>query len=164
MLTTEALPAPETETVGATILRRNSDDVGWECGVLVDANNKDKVKCKLCDKVMQGGIYRLKQHVAHEGKNATKCKTRTPEALEAKEKCNKALNDAKKEEGGDVRELELREKVNVSWVGGGESEEVTCIGSSKPHKFGPIDKWTRAIDPKVTKSESLTQQKLNKEL
>ena len=56
MSTTEV--APETE--GANLLRRNSDDVGWEYGVLVDANNKDKVKCKLCDKVMQGGIYRLK--------------------------------------------------------------------------------------------------------
>jgi hypothetical protein len=43
MSTTEALPAPETETEGSTILRRNSDDVGWEYGVLVDANNKDKV-------------------------------------------------------------------------------------------------------------------------
>jgi hypothetical protein len=37
--------------------------------------------------------------VAHEGKNATKCKDRTPKALEAKEKCKKVLKDAKKEEG-----------------------------------------------------------------
>ena len=44
-------------TEGVNLLRRNSDDVGWEYGVLVDANNKDKVKCKLCDKMMQGGIY-----------------------------------------------------------------------------------------------------------
>ncbi|CAD6238270.1 unnamed protein product [Miscanthus lutarioriparius] len=114
---------------------------------------------------MQGGIYWLKQHVAHEGKNVTKCKDRTPEALEAKEKCKKTLNDAKrKREEKTIHELELREEVNVSRVGGGESVEVTCIGSSEPHKLGPIDKWTRAIDPKATKSESLTQQKLNKEL
>ncbi|CAD6261334.1 unnamed protein product [Miscanthus lutarioriparius] len=48
------LPAAATavlaNTEGANILRRNSDDVGWEYGVLVDAN-KGKVKCKLCDKV-----------------------------------------------------------------------------------------------------------------
>ncbi|KAF0924420.1 hypothetical protein E2562_010087 [Oryza meyeriana var. granulata] len=112
---------------------------------------------------MQGGIYRLKQHVAHEGKNATKCKARTPQALEAKEKCKKALDDAKrKREEKTVRELELREEVNVSRVG--ESEEVTCVGSSEPHKLGPIDKWTRAIDPKASKTESLKQQQLNKEL
>jgi len=54
--------------------------------------------------------------------------------------------------------------VNISRVGGGEDEEVTCVGSSEPHKLGPMDKWVRAIDPKATKSESLKQQKLNKEL
>ncbi|CAD6257414.1 unnamed protein product [Miscanthus lutarioriparius] len=104
--------------LGLNLLRRNSDDVGWEYRVLVDANNKDKVKCNLCDKVVQGGIYRLKQHVAHEGQNATKCKARTSEALEAKEKCKKALNDAKrKREEKIVRELKLRDEVNVSRVG-----------------------------------------------
>ena len=64
-----------------------------------------------------------------------------------------------------VRELELREDVHVSRVGGSEEvEEVTCVGSSQPHKLGPMDKWTKAIDPTATKSESLSQQKLNKEL
>jgi len=53
----------------------------------------------------------------------------------------------------------------VSRVGGSEEgEEVTCVGSSQPHKLGPMDKWTKAIDPTATKSESLSQQKLNKEL
>ena len=51
--------------------------------------------------------------------------------------------------------------MNVSRVGE-ESEEVTCVGSSQPHKLGPIDKWTRAIDP--TKADSFKQQQLNKEL
>jgi hypothetical protein len=56
------------------------------------------VKCKLYDKVMQGGIYRLKQHVAHEGKLRRNAKATTQEA---KEKFKKALDDAKKEEGGE---------------------------------------------------------------
>ena len=43
-------------------------------------------------------------------------------------------------------------------------DEVTCVGSSEPHKLGPIDKWTRAIDPKATKSEYLKQQKQKKSL
>jgi hypothetical protein len=30
------------------ILKRNSDDVGWEYGVLVDPLNKEKVRCLLC--------------------------------------------------------------------------------------------------------------------
>jgi len=43
-------------TEAVNLLKRNSDDVGWEYGVLVDANNKDKVKCKFCDKEMGGFI------------------------------------------------------------------------------------------------------------
>ncbi|XP_002444191.2 uncharacterized protein LOC8070998 [Sorghum bicolor] len=146
------------------MLKRNSDDIGWEYGVLVYPDNKDKVRCKFC-KEMSGGIHRLKEHVGHDGKNVKKYMVRTPEALEAKEKCKKALEEAKrKREEKTIRELELRQEVDVSRVG--RSEEVTCIGSSasEPHKLGPIDKWTRAIDPKATQAESLKQQQLNKEL
>ncbi|XP_066353938.1 uncharacterized protein [Miscanthus floridulus] len=143
------------------VLKRNSDDVGWEYGFLVDPNNKDKVECKFCGHRSQGGIHRLKEHVANVGTNAKKCRKSTDEA---KEKCKKSLEDAKKKRKQQAaRELELREEVNVSRVGT-EDDEVTCVGSSEPHKLGPIDKWTRAIDPKATKSESLQQQKLNKEL
>jgi len=162
MSSENAATPSETEAARANLLKRNSDDVGWEYGVLVDANNKDKVKCKFCDKEMRGGIYRLKEHLAHVGKNVKKCTSATPQALEAKEKCKKAIEAAKrKREEKTVRELELREEVNVSRVGE-ESEEVTCVGSSQPHKLGPIDKWTRAIDP--TKADSFKQQQLNKEL
>ncbi|CAD6242804.1 unnamed protein product [Miscanthus lutarioriparius] len=158
--------APQTET-GVTsreevnVLKRNSDDVGWEYGFLVDANNKDKVECKFCCHRSQGGVHRLKEHVANVGTNAKKCRKSTQEA---KDKCKKSLEDSKrKRKEQAARELELREDVNVSRVGI-EDDEVTCVGSSEPHKLGPIDKWTRAIDPKATKSESLKQQKLNKEL
>jgi hypothetical protein len=78
------------------LLKRNSDDVGWEYGVLVDANNKDKVKCKFCKKEMRGGIHRLKQHISHDGKNVTKCPAKTPLYFEAREKCKKAIADAKR--------------------------------------------------------------------
>ena len=135
--------------------------MGWEYGFLVDANNKDKVECKFCGHQSQGGVHQLKEHVANVGTNAKKCRKSTQEA---KDKCKKSLEDTKrKRKEQAARELELREEVNVSQVGT-EDDEVTCVGSSEPHKLGPIDKWTRAIDPKATKSESLKQQKLNKEL
>ncbi|CAD6261061.1 unnamed protein product [Miscanthus lutarioriparius] len=166
MTETEGQPDSGSATAGGNVLRRNSDDVGWEFGVLVNPNNKDQVKCILCDKVMFGGVYRLKQHIALEGKNAKKCqgtKTSKEKLKEAQQKCKKALDEAKrKREEKTVREIELREEVHVSRVG--TSEEVTCVGSSEPHKLGPMDKWTKAIDPTATKSESLTQQKLNKKL
>jgi len=148
-------------TAVENLLKRNSDDVGWEYGVLIDAQNKDKVKCKFCGHQSTGGVYRLKQHVANVGKNVKKCRESTQEA---KEKCKKSLDESKrKREEKTVRELELREEVNVSRVGE-DDDEVTCVGSSEPHKLGPIDKWTHAIDPRATKTESLKQQKLNKEL
>lgn len=105
--------------------------MGWEFGVLVNPNNKDQVKCILCDKVMCGGVYRLKQHITQEGKNAKKCqgtKTSKDKLKEAQEKCKKALDEAKrKREKKTVRELELREKVHVSRVG--TSQEVTYVES-----------------------------------
>ena len=39
-----AAAAPENETKEVNLLKRNSDDVGWQFGVLVDPGNKDKVK------------------------------------------------------------------------------------------------------------------------
>ena len=48
--------APDaTGTEATNLLKRNSDDVGWKYGVLVDASNKDKVKCKKA-RVSQLGI------------------------------------------------------------------------------------------------------------
>jgi hypothetical protein len=100
-MSSETATAPsETEAARANLLKRNSDDVGWEYGVLVDANNKDNVKCKFCDKDMRGGIYRLKEHLTHVGKNVKKCTSATPQALEAKEKCKKAIKAAKRKREG----------------------------------------------------------------
>jgi hypothetical protein len=143
-------------TYEPVILKRNSDDVGWEYGVLVDPLSKEKVRCLLCGHVSSGGIYRLKQHVGHVGSVVAKCKQTTPEA---KDKCKKSLEEAtRKRKEKTIHELNLRE-VNVSKVG--EEDEVTCIasgvGSSEPHRLGPIDKWTRAIDPKATQAESFKQ-------
>ena len=47
MAGTKSDAATGTRTEGGNVLKRNSDDVGWEYGVLVDPNNKDKVKCIL---------------------------------------------------------------------------------------------------------------------
>ena len=93
MVGTESDAATGTGTEGGNVLRRNSDDVGWEYGVLIDAQNKDKVKCKFCGHQSTGGVYRLKQHVANVGKNVKKCRESTQEA---KEKCKKSLDESKR--------------------------------------------------------------------
>jgi len=53
MPTLENAQVDGASTEAVNLLKRNSNDVGWEYGVLVDANNKDKVKCKFCDKEMR---------------------------------------------------------------------------------------------------------------
>jgi hypothetical protein len=121
------------------VLKRNSDDVGWEYGVLVDPQNKEKVWCLLCGHLSSGGIYRLKQHVGHVGSVVAKCKKTTSEA---KEKCKKSLEEATRKRKEKIAcDLNLRE-VNVSRVG--EEDEITYVasgvGSSETHRLGPIDK------------------------
>ena len=49
-----------------------SDDIGWHFGIPV-AGNRNNVRCKLCDKVVRGGITRLKQYIAHSKGNVSSC-------------------------------------------------------------------------------------------
>jgi hypothetical protein len=43
----------QPEPARAPALKRNSDDVGWEYGVLIDPNDLNVIKCKLCPKVVK---------------------------------------------------------------------------------------------------------------
>ncbi|WOK95129.1 hypothetical protein Cni_G03836 [Canna indica] len=69
-------------------------DPGWEHGVAQDEKRK-KVKCNYCGKVVSGGIYRLKQHLARISGEVTYCRKAPEEVfLKMKEnlegyKCNK---------------------------------------------------------------------------
>ncbi|CAL1387421.1 unnamed protein product [Linum trigynum] len=145
----------------ANSLKRKSDDIGWEYGKLVDPNNKDRVVCNFCKNVNSGGINRFKKHIAQVGGGVAKCRS-CPD--EAKLACLKWLEGTeKKKQDKVVRELGLRSDVNVS-SGGQQEEDLTCAGSSEPHKLGPIDKWARAIDPSLSSSAQFQQQKINQAL
>ncbi|XP_058083479.1 uncharacterized protein LOC131231328 isoform X2 [Magnolia sinica] len=52
---------------------RSRGDPGWEHGVAQDERKK-KVKCNYCAKIVSGGIYRFKQHLARVSKEVTHCK------------------------------------------------------------------------------------------
>ncbi|XP_038723293.1 uncharacterized protein LOC120015140 [Tripterygium wilfordii] len=47
-------------------------DPGWEHGVAQDERKK-KVKCNYCGKIVSGGVYRLKQHLARVSGEVTYC-------------------------------------------------------------------------------------------
>ncbi|KAL0414877.1 UNVERIFIED_CONTAM: hypothetical protein Sradi_1689400 [Sesamum radiatum] len=57
-------------------------DPGWEHGVAQDERKK-KVRCNYCGKVVSGGIYRLKQHLARLSGEVTYC-DKAPEEVRLK--------------------------------------------------------------------------------
>ncbi|CAN1806245.1 hypothetical protein LINPERHAP1_LOCUS24614 [Linum perenne] len=63
-----------------------SVDPGWEHGIAQD-DRKKKVKCNYCGKIVSGGIYRLKQHLARVSGEVTYC-DKAPEDVYRKMKQN----------------------------------------------------------------------------
>ncbi|XP_043724638.1 uncharacterized protein LOC122671472 isoform X2 [Telopea speciosissima] len=61
-------------------------DPGWEHGIAQDERKK-KVKCNYCEKVVSGGIYRLKQHLARIAGEVAYCR-KVPEEVCLKMKEN----------------------------------------------------------------------------
>ncbi|KAF7153803.1 hypothetical protein RHSIM_Rhsim01G0126200 [Rhododendron simsii] len=129
------------------VLKRNSDDVGWEYGVIVDVKNKDRLRCILCGNQYTGGVSRMKKHIAQVRGDVAACTKASKEDIL---KCKKALDEtaAKKKEkkqGG----INLREEVNIVREEGDEFEddEVEHVGSRKrPHVLGPLDRYAE-INP-----------------
>ncbi|CAA7045305.1 unnamed protein product [Microthlaspi erraticum] len=128
-------------------LKRNSNDVGWEYGSLCDPKNPDRLKCKLCGKEMGGGVYRIKEHIAHRKGNVTPCPRSTKED---QSKCMKAVMESinkkkkKKGEAGDVVDADLEANLE----------------SSKLSTFqGPVDKFVTGVtEQEETNSMHVVQQ------
>ncbi|GFZ18507.1 HAT transposon superfamily protein [Actinidia rufa] len=138
-------------------LKRASNDIGWEYGMLVDPTNLVRLKCKLCGKLLSGGIFRIKQHIAHIKGNVAACPKSTDEdkaksiaAIEAarnKKKLKKQHNE------------EVREEVQIV-----ADEEVKDVVSKKRPRFlGPIDKFASAINPdsSMDTSKRMRQQNIS---
>ncbi|KAL2906728.1 hypothetical protein RDABS01_005438, partial [Bienertia sinuspersici] len=50
------------------------EDIAWNFGDPIDGN-KRRIKCKFCNKIINGGITRLKQHLAHERGDVAPCES-----------------------------------------------------------------------------------------
>ncbi|XP_070682491.1 uncharacterized protein [Malus domestica] len=139
-----ASTAMSSSSQSENVLKRSSEDVGWEYGILANPTNTDKVKCKLCNKIISGGVHRLKQHVANIRGNVAAC---TQSSDEDKAKCRAALEEAKnKKKQRDKHNVEVREEVQLQQIQ--EEEDVEVIGSRKmPRTLGPMDRFASAINP-----------------
>lgn len=149
---------PNTESTDS--LKPKSSDVGWEFAELINANNLRQVKCKLCGKELNGGINRLKYHIAGITGNVKACPRSTP--LD-KEKCKRALEELKKTKKEKKMHIqEVRDEVDIN---DSEDDGVQIQGSvKKPRTLGPMDQFSRPIDLTESTVESRRnsrQQNLN---
>lgn len=136
---------PSTSYPEALGLKRNSNDVGWEYGFLSDPKNPDRVKCKLCGKEMGGGVYMIKEHIAHHKGNVTSCPR---SSKEDQSKCMKAVLESsnnKRKMKNKVDVLSLHVGVNVQNI---EAVYEGILVRSK-HRIaqGPMDKFVTAVTP-----------------
>lgn len=85
---------------------------------------------------------------------------------EVNQKCIRNLDEiAKKKKDKHQHDKDVRENVQLATC----EEDVTEIdslagSSSTPRKLGPMDKFTRPIDPKLSSAEAKRQQNINEAL
>ncbi|XP_039803888.1 uncharacterized protein LOC120667987 [Panicum virgatum] len=166
MSTSEAAATANTAAAAPQVaevdnhLKRKSSDIGWEWGRLCDPNDKNRVKCLLCGQESTAGIYRLKQHLAHVGTSIVKC---PKVSEEVKQKCKRNLDEtAKKKKDKQQHDREVRENVQLATTEDEVIEVESLAGSSStPRKLGPMDKFTRPIDPKLSSAAAKMQQNIN---
>ncbi|KAL1207419.1 hypothetical protein V5N11_007013 [Cardamine amara subsp. amara] len=140
-------------------LKRNSDDVGWEYGILCDPKSPDKVKCKLCGKEFSGGVYRMKEHIAHKKGNVSACPLSTKED---QKKCKQAIIDAKEKKNLKRKHEEaLRAEVNINKDNIIEELEKELGTLKTPHFQGPIDQYTTCINPEASLAAQTRQQSIH---
>ncbi|XP_052177734.1 uncharacterized protein LOC127791759 [Diospyros lotus] len=147
----------------ASVFKRKSNDIGWEYGMLIDPKNMDKVKCKLCGKIMSGGVYRIKEHIGNISGNVSAC---PKSSLDDQAKCKNAIAEAKSKKKNKKKEEDfMRSSVNIS-EGGDDEDELKELGSKKtPHTLGPMDKFATSISPEtyLTKRQQNINEALFKE-
>lgn len=104
-------------------------DPGWEHGVAQDSTKK-KVKCNYCGKIVSGGIYRLKQHLARISGQVTHC-MQAPEVVYLKMKDNlkgcRALR--KRQSDDDEQSFDLQSEED-------EEDDEESVGYKRKRKQG----------------------------
>ncbi|KAF7143424.1 hypothetical protein RHSIM_Rhsim05G0095800 [Rhododendron simsii] len=135
--------ASNTAFDNSTALKRASNDMGWEYGILMDPTNLDKIQCKLCGKIMSSG--RQKKRIAQIKGSVSSCPNASKEDIA---KCKAAVEEGSKKKKDKLQAAkEIREEVTIMEEEDGD-EEVEIVGKRKrPHTLGPMDKHVSDIIP-----------------
>ncbi|KAK1301616.1 hypothetical protein QJS10_CPB12g00559 [Acorus calamus] len=68
------IPTSESGSLSPPCTPPGSNDPGWRYGYLTNKSDTNSVTCRLCSKLIKGGINRLKRHLAHIQGNVAPCK------------------------------------------------------------------------------------------
>ena len=116
----DGIGSTKASSDAASVLKRKSNDVGWEYGMLIDPKNMDKVKRKFCGKVMSGGVYRIKDHINHIFENVYAC---PKSSLNDQAKCKNAIAEGKSKKKNKKEDDLMRSFVNISKREEGDDED-----------------------------------------
>lgn len=114
-----------------------SKDIGWEYRKFVKAGNFREIQCMSCEKIMYGGISRVKQHITGVGGEVSKC---ILASNKEKHLHNENLEAAKMKVDKKKREYEARQEAQIYEERYTEYSELSLIGSKKSHALGPQDR------------------------
>ncbi|XP_019178820.1 PREDICTED: uncharacterized protein LOC109173953 [Ipomoea nil] len=122
----------------------------------------DKIKCLLCKKVMSGGVYRIKEHIAGITGNVSKCPIVSKEdQLKCRDTLMMAKNNKKNKR---AEEVNMRAEVNIgsheslsntptNTIDVDELQDMQQFGHLKPPRpIGPMDKFANQINPESSLS------------
>ncbi|KAJ8432508.1 hypothetical protein Cgig2_001101 [Carnegiea gigantea] len=91
---------------------RSNENIGWRFGIAIDGSRK-QVQCKFCNKVIRGGITRLKQHLAHKTGDVAPC---LDVSAEVKRDMMKLLQDYKEKKRQKTRiARDLKDEITRSF-------------------------------------------------
>ncbi|XP_013669321.1 uncharacterized protein LOC106373734 [Brassica napus] len=145
---------PSTDTPPPPPLKRNSNDVGWEYGLLCDPRVPEKVRCRLCGKEFSGGVYGMKEHIGHLNGNVSACPM---SSKEDQEKCKNSIMEAKEKKNKKRKHEEaIRAEVNINKNSNVEELEKELGPLKAPH----FQVWAR-VD--TSYSVSVKEPLLNEE-
>ncbi|GMP76061.1 hypothetical protein CsSME_00032900 [Camellia sinensis var. sinensis] len=132
----------------------NRKDPAWQYAHLVEENNLNKFECNFCGKVSNGGVYRVKQHLAGGYRNVTAC-PKCPHVREEirefmskkrtqKEEMNMLpdfddmdMEDEDEDEDDDVVEINVNQHRKLTSSSQGSSKSKSK--SKTPKRKGPMD-------------------------
>ncbi|KAK2646644.1 hypothetical protein Ddye_021839 [Dipteronia dyeriana] len=116
----------------------NRKDPAWKYGVEVEMDGHKGYKylqCKFCDKILKGGVYRMKEHLAGIHGNAAPCGKVTPEVRDEIKTYLEKIESAKKRTQL-TREEMIDKCVTLNSQKGSSSGSVTQRGIR-----GPMDRF-----------------------